>query len=188
MPTSTSTMSGVPCRCPPSGAVLAGAPSGISAGHAWTSPHTRGIASAFTMVLASGRLGHPTAPSRNSTLRHRHSGPTRPPNVVKRQRSWGPVSPRNFATRLRPPCQAGNSPPHTFRLAHKRKHGLSGVPSQRCFARPKDPGECGQTPKTLSIPSSRADEEADDALGDIRPRHSGAPLDILSPDDRPTNS
>ncbi|KRY36447.1 hypothetical protein T01_7460 [Trichinella spiralis] len=101
MPTSTSTMSDVPCRCPPSGTVLAGAPSEDSAGHAWTSPHTRGIASAFTMVLASGQLEPPTAPSRNSTLRHRHSGRTRPPNVVKRQHSWDPLSPRAFATSFR---------------------------------------------------------------------------------------
>ncbi|KRX61102.1 hypothetical protein T09_8207 [Trichinella sp. T9] len=42
-----------------------------------------------------------TAPSRNSTLLHRRSGPTRPPRVVRRQRSWGPVSPRTSATSLR---------------------------------------------------------------------------------------
>ncbi|XP_003368248.1 conserved hypothetical protein [Trichinella spiralis] len=132
------------------------------------------------MVLASGRPELPTAPSRNSTLRHRRSGPPRPPRVVRRQRSWGPVSPRAFAT-LRPRCPAGNSPPRGFRLAHKRKHGRSGVLSRRCFARPKDPGGCGQTLKTLSIPSSRADEGADDAPGDIRPLHRVDFLGILSP-------
>ncbi|XP_003367662.1 conserved hypothetical protein [Trichinella spiralis] len=60
-------------------------------------------------------------------------------------------------------------------------HGRSGVLSRRCFARPKDPGGCGQTLKTLSIPSSRADEGADDAPGDIRPLHRVDLLGILSP-------
>ncbi|XP_003369527.1 conserved hypothetical protein [Trichinella spiralis] len=51
--------------------------------------------------LHHGRLELPTAPSRNFTLRHRRSGPTRPPRVVKRQRSLGSVSPRTFATSFR---------------------------------------------------------------------------------------
>ncbi|KRY64444.1 hypothetical protein T4B_8827 [Trichinella pseudospiralis] len=101
MPIRISITSGAPCRCFFSDSVSAGDPSVCSSGTGWTLPQTRGIASAFTFVLAFSRSELSTAPSRNSTLLHRRSGPTWPPRVVKRQRSWGPVSPRTSATSFR---------------------------------------------------------------------------------------
>ncbi|KRY06837.1 hypothetical protein T12_7189 [Trichinella patagoniensis] len=99
MPIRTSINNGVPCRCPISGSV--GVPSESPISTDWILPQTRGIASACTRVLASVLPELPTAPSQNSTLLHLHSGPTRPPRVVKRQRSWGPVSPRTSVTSFR---------------------------------------------------------------------------------------
>ncbi|KRZ82615.1 hypothetical protein T08_8036 [Trichinella sp. T8] len=104
IPTNTSTTSGALCSLclgSISVTVLAGAPSEDSVGAVGTSPHTRGITSACIRVQAPRRLEPSAAPSRNSTRRHRRSGPTRPPSVVKRQRSWGPVSPRTSATSFR---------------------------------------------------------------------------------------
>ncbi|KRZ63411.1 hypothetical protein T02_7079 [Trichinella nativa] len=101
MPIRTSIISGVFRRCAISGLVPAGAPSERSPGTGWTLPQTRGIASALIRVLVNGRPELSTATSRNSTLLHRRTGPTRPPRVVKRQRSWDPVSPRTSATSFR---------------------------------------------------------------------------------------
>ncbi|KRZ81272.1 hypothetical protein T08_3179 [Trichinella sp. T8] len=101
MPIRTSIISGVSRRSPISGLVPAGAPSERSPGTGWTLPQTREIASALIRVLVNGRPELSTAPSRNSTLLQRRTGPTRPPRVVKRQRSWDPVSLRTSATSFR---------------------------------------------------------------------------------------
>ncbi|KRX42131.1 hypothetical protein T05_8928 [Trichinella murrelli] len=132
MPIRTSIISGVSRRCPISGLVPAGAPSERWPGTGWTLPQTRGIASACTRVLASVWHELSTAPSRNSTLIHLRSGPTRPPRVVKRQRSWDSVSPRTSATSFRmketfAPCRRGSLPPRGFHPVRRLGRGRSGL-------------------------------------------------------------
>ncbi|KRY91221.1 hypothetical protein T4D_7901 [Trichinella pseudospiralis] len=124
MPIRTSITSDAPCRCLLSESVSARAPSVCSSGTGWTLPQTRGIASAFTFVLDFGRSELSTAPSRNSTLLHRRSGPTRPPRVGL----------CNVLPDERDLCSRVENAIHHYVISsgRRREHGRSGYTHSEC--------------------------------------------------------